>query len=153
MKVLGVRCSNTDYSFCLLSGTSTSPKIEEAKHVKYPIGYSEAETLKWLRQEFLTICNEQDLYAVGIKRAETNVKRSNPLEFRIQAEAIVSLVAAEVGCGTVERKVGSTVAKDLGLKGKAKYLQTKLDTSVISGFGGYTAKEQDAILVGWSCME
>ena len=77
MKILGVRCSNTDYTFCLLSGDAASPKIEEVKHVNYPKGYTEAETLKWLRQEFQTLCNAQTLDAIGIKRAETNVKRSN----------------------------------------------------------------------------
>lgn len=153
MQILGVRCSNTDYTYCLLSGDAALPKIEAVKHVNYPNGYTEAETLRWLRQEFQTLCRKQSLDAVGIKRAETNVKRSNSLEARIQAEAIVSLVAAESGCQTVKRKVGSTVAKDLGLKGKAKYLQSKLDTSAIPDFGSYSAKEQEAILVAWSCME
>ncbi|MCE9615921.1 MAG: hypothetical protein K8T26_16745 [Lentisphaerae bacterium] len=153
MKILGVRCSNSDYTTCLLSGDAAAPKVEEMKHVNYPNGYGEAETLRWLRQEFQRLCNGQALDEVCIKRAETNVKRSNSLEARIQAEAIVALAAAESGCGKVQRKVGSTVAKDLGLKGKAKYLQTKLDTSAIPDFGDYSAKEQEAILVAWSCME
>ena len=153
MIILGVRCSNTDYTYCILSGDARSPHVDAVKHVSYPNGYTEAETLRWLHQEFQAICGRQTLDAVGIKRAETNVQRSNSLESRIQAEAMVSLAAAEAGCRTVGRKVGSTMAKDLGLKGKAKYLQTKLDTSPIPDFGNYSAKEREAILVAWSCME
>ena len=48
------------------------------------------------------------------------------------------------------RKVKSTIAKDLGLKGRGHYLQTELDTSVIPGFGSKSEKEKDAILAGWS---
>ncbi len=151
MRILGVRCSNSDYTCCLLSGDAATPKVENMIHVNYPNGYSEAETLRWLRQEFQKLCNGIDV--VCIKRAETNVKRSNSLEVRIQAEAIVALAAAESGCTKVERKVGSTVAKDLGLKGKAKYLQTKLDTSAIPDFGNYSAKEQESILVAWSGID
>jgi len=152
MRVLGVRCSNTDYYFCLLSGDAASPQVEFMKHVNFPNGFSEAETLRWLYQEFQEIFRSQHIDCVGIKRAETNAKRSNSLEFRIQAEAIVSLAATEAGCPSVERKVASTIAKGLGLKGKAKYLETKLDTSAIAGFNTHPAKQQEAILVAWSCM-
>lgn len=153
MKVLGVRCSNSDYTSCLLLGTEISPQVKQTKHVNFPNGYGEAETLRWLHQEFQQLCNGQALDAVCIKRAEPNVKRSNSLEARIEAEAVVLLAAAESGCLKIVRKVGSTVAKDLGLKGKAKYLQTELDTSLITNFEKYNAKEQEAILVAWSCME
>lgn len=153
MKTLGVRCSNTDYTYCILSGDAGSPHIETIKHVTYPNGFTEAETLKWLHQELQAILSTHAIDGVGIKRAETNVKRSNSLELRIQAEAIVSLAVAQAGCRSIERKVSSTVAKDLGLKGKAKYLHTKLDTSAISNFRDYSNKEQEAILVAWSCMD
>lgn len=89
---------------------------------------------------------------MGIKRTETSVKRSNALERRIEYEAIASLAAAEAGCTNVHRKVAATVAKDLGLKGKSKYLKTDLDTSAIDRFAAYSAKEHEAILVAWSCM-
>jgi hypothetical protein len=51
--------------------------------------------------------------AIGIKKAEANVVRSNALETRIKGDAIVSLAAAEAGCRAVYKKVKSTIAKDL----------------------------------------
>lgn len=153
MRTLGVRCSNTDYTYCILSGNATTPHTESINHVPYPNGFTDAETLRWLHQELQAILDAQALDCVAVKRAETNVKRSNSLELRIQAEAIVILAAAEAGCRSVVRKVAATIAKDLGLKGKAKYLQTKLDTTPISNFADYSTKEKEAILVAWSCME
>jgi hypothetical protein len=151
--VLGVRCSNTEYTYCILKGTFETPLVENVQHVAFPNGYSESEILKWLHQEFQAVFRAHTIDAVGIKKAEANVKRSNSLELRIQAEAIVSLTAAEVGCSNVSRKVKASIAKGLGLKGRAKYLQSKLDTSVIADFASYSNKEQEAILVAWSCME
>jgi hypothetical protein len=153
MKALGVRCSNSDYTYCVISGDADSPDIECVKRVAFPKDFTEAETLKWLHQEATAILGDASFDAVGIKRAETNVKRSNSLEVRIQAEAIFCLAASQLGCDVIDQKVNSTIAKDLGLKGKAKYLDTKLDTSVIPDFDDYPEKHQDAIRVAWSCLK
>lgn len=152
MLALGIRCSNKDYSCCILSGTRDNPLIESNHHVSFPTGYSESDALRWFHQEMEAIFGTASIDLVGIKRAETMVKRSNSLEQRIQNEAIVSLVAAQKGCTGVSKKVNSTIAKDLGLKGKGKYLKTKLDTSAFPDFDSYPDKMKEAILVAWSCM-
>jgi hypothetical protein len=153
MSTMGIRCSNTDYAYCILLGDSNSPQIKVVTHVAYPANFKEAETLKWLYQELQGILDKHSVIRVGIKRAETNVKRSNSLESRIQAEAMVLLAAIQSGCSSIERKVSATIAKDFGFKGKAKYLETKLDTSAIPKFDSYSGKEKDAILAAWSCMD
>lgn len=152
MTALGFRCSNTDYAYCILSGTRTAPIVRNAKRVSFPNGYSEPELLNWLHLEVAAILDREQCNVVGIKRAEVNVKRSNALEARIQGEAIVSLAAAQSGCLDVHRKVSPTIAKDFGLKGKAKYLESDLDTTLVPQFGTYPPKIQEAILVAWSCM-
>lgn len=152
MKVLGIRCSNNDYTYCILSGSSSAPIIEEIQRLSFPAGYSEPEALLWFYRELQGLFKRNGFDSVGIKRSEVSVKRSNNLELRIQNEAIVSLVAAEAGVSSVQRKVKPTIAKDLGLKGKSKYLETRLDTSVIDGFDSYSNKEREAILTAWSCM-
>ena len=90
---------------------------------------------------------------VAVKAAEPMVKRSGALETRIRVEGIALMSAAEAGCSLARRKVKSTIAKDLGMKGKGKYLETRLDTSPIIDFDSYNSKQQEAILVGWSCLE
>lgn len=152
MKVMGIRCSNSDCTFCILTGTRDAPVVNATDQVVFPKGYSEPELHKWFHQEMSDVFGKHKCDAVGIKRAETNVKRSNSLEARIQNDAIVSLAAVEAGCLSVYRKVNCTIAKDLGLKGKSKYLKTMLDTAPIVAFDKYPAKIQEAILTGWSCM-
>ena len=65
----------------------------------------------------------------------------------------IFLLSAKLGINEIESKVKSTIAKDLGLKGKGKYLDTKLDTSCIDNFDKFPKKEQEAILVAWSCLD
>jgi hypothetical protein len=108
--------------------------------------------LNWLHQEVTTVIGTNQYDVVSIKKPEPTVRRSNSLEFRIQAEAIVQLAAAQAGISTVDRKVNVTIAKHLGMKGKAKYLSTKLDTSPIPNFDKFTPKVRDAVLVAWSCL-
>lgn len=152
MKVMGVRCSNSYYAYCILSGSREAPVVEATNRISFPVGYNETEVLRWLYQEMQAVFGTHRVDAIGIKKAEANVVRSNALETRIKGDAIVSLAAAEAGCRAVYKKVKSTIAKDLGLKGKGKYLETKLDTSAITGFDGYSQEIKEAILVGWSCM-
>jgi hypothetical protein len=152
MEVLGVRCSNTDYAYCILSGTRDAPSVEEAELIAFPKDFSEPELLNWLHHEMAQLFSSHEYGAVGIKKPEATVKRSNTLEIRIQCEAIVALAAAEAGCLSVQRLVKASIAKRLGLKGKAKYLKTRLDTTTIDGFDDYSLKVQEAILVGWSCI-
>lgn len=152
MKVLGVRCSNNDCTFCLVSGSKKTPSVELLPNVKFPKGFNKAETLKWFSQELETIFNDNEIDSVAIKGAETMVKRSNNLTSRIQNEAVIYLVSAKSGVLNVDTKVKATIAKDLGLKGRAKSLETELDKSVIEDYDAYPTKAQEAILVGWSSL-
>lgn len=151
--VLGIRCSNNDFTYCIISGVKDSPVINTRKKIRFPLEFSEAESLLWFYRELHEIFENDKIVSVGIKRTEGNVKRSKHLELRIQYEAIVSLVAAEIGITKIYRKVKSTIAKDLGLKGKAKYLDTRLDTSPIDNFDSFLDKEKEAFLTAWSCMD
>lgn len=109
--------------------------------------------LTWSDKTIKTLINQHSPNAVAVKAAEQMVKRSGALETRIRIEGISLMSAAEAGCDTACRKVKATIAKDLGMKGKGKYLETQLDTSCITDFDTYNAKQQEAILVWWSCLE
>lgn len=69
---------------------------------------------------------------------------------RTENEAIVYLAAANHGVKFVSKKTKATIAKDLGLKGNAKSLETDLDYSSIGGFEAESATIKEAILVAWS---
>lgn len=62
------------------------------------------------------------------------------------------LAVADTGNSAVVKKVSSTIAKDLGQKGRARYL-AQLDMSWDGQFSDRNAKKKEAILVAWSELE
>ena len=75
----------------------------------------------------------------------------------IPAGFSMSDIRIEIRGGTLTisskiKKVKATIAKDLGLKGKARYLST-LDTSSIPNYSSYSEKMREAVLVGRSELE
>ena len=153
MGILAIRCSNTDFAYAIVDGTKDSPVLVHCDVTGYPKGYEEHSLFHWFHQEITDLLDTHSPDTLAVKAAETMVKRSGSLETRIRIEGIALMSAAEVGCASAHRKVKSTIAKDLGMKGKGKYLETKLDTSPIPDFDSYNTKQQEAILVGWSCLE
>lgn len=153
MKVLALRCSNTDFAHVVIEGTRKAPAIVTSGATRFPKGYDEHEIFRWFHQEIADLLNSHRPDGLAVKAAESMVKRSAALEARLRVEGIALMSAAESGCQIAQRKVRSTIAKDLGLKGKSRYLETKLDTSPILDFDSYNSKIQEAILVGWSCLD
>ena len=150
MKILGIRCSNKDCSIFLMSGTQESPNIESSETITFPKDFNQAESLHWFFLEINRIFENNQIDAVAIKGAEPMAQKTNTLIARIQNEAIIYLASATAGVINVVTKCNASIAKELGLKGRGKYLQSKLDTSVIVNYNNYSKKEQEAILVGWS---
>ncbi|WMI72118.1 hypothetical protein RBH88_03190 [Aminobacterium sp. MB27-C1] len=153
MKILAIRCSNCDFAYAIVEGSKGSPTVIDSEVVGYPKGYDEHVLFHWFHQEIMELINHYSPDGVAVKAAEPMVKRSGILETRIRIEGIALMSGAEAGCSIACRKVKSTIAKDLGMKGKGKYLETKLITSPIAGFDSYNTKRQEAILVGWSCLK
>lgn len=152
MRILGIRCSNTDFFYCAITGVKSAPVIEETHRISFPTGYSECELLDWLHKEISDVLGRLRCDAVAIKRAEVNVRRSNSLETRLLAEGVLVQAAAQAGCLNVKRKVAATIAKDLGVKGTASSLKSNVDTSCLQGFDKLADKAREAVLVAWSCM-
>jgi hypothetical protein len=149
VNVLGIRCSNRDYTFAKLSGTKKIPQVVDCNTTLYPKGFSKPQSLKWLLQEIDTLIKRHNIQKIVIKGFEGR-KCDKCFVERVEHEAIVYLAGASCRVMPVLRKVSSTIAKDLGLKGRAHYLTTSLDTSLIPSYDNYSAKAKDAILAGWS---
>ena len=60
---------------------------------------------------------------------------------------MVIVAGANAGLRRIQRKVSATIAKDLGLKGRARYLRTKLDTSQIPEFANSPEKAYIPVFV------
>jgi hypothetical protein len=147
--VLGLRCSNSDYHYVLLSGTKKVPVLENEEYISYPVNLKKAFALKWMVEEIRDRLGKFKIDRVVIKTPEPLARRTASLTERIEFEAAVQIACAEVGLKAVFKKVKSTIAKDLGLKGKAKYLQN-LDTSAIKDFDALSEKAREATLAAWT---
>ena len=146
---LGLRFSNTDYTFAVMNGTKATPEIIEVSSIACPKGFQRTQTLSWLVQEIEAIMKKHPVQIVVIKRFEGRSK-GNTFEERVENEASAYIASANNGIHAVYKKVSSTIAKDLGLKGRGKYIKTKLNTSVIDKYTSYSEKEKDAIHSAWS---
>jgi len=149
MKVLGIRCSNSDYTFSVLDGTKTSPSLIDTRNLAYPQGFRLPKSLKWFLLEIDALLTNHSIERIVIKGFEGRT-RGKAYEERVEHEAMVFLAAENHGLKAVFRKVKGTIAKDLGLKGRGQYLSTSLDTSAIANFDSYDDKTKESIWAAWS---
>ena len=148
MNALGIRCSNSDFSYAIISGTNKLPEIIAIGQVNFPKGFSKAHSVRWFYQEIETLITNYMIKRISIKASEA-ITAQKSLEDRIEHEAMIFLAAANHNIREVSKKRKNTIAKDLGVKGKASYL-AKLDTTPIPDFDKYNDKLKDAILTAWS---
>jgi hypothetical protein len=95
--VLGLRCSNTDYYYALLSGTKATPVLEDHGLINYPRGTKEPAALEWMFEEIRDRLRRSQIEKVVLKGAEPGAMRTAPLLDRVQYEAAVFIACAEAG--------------------------------------------------------
>jgi hypothetical protein len=78
-------------------------------------------------------------------------KKGNDYELRVEAEGAVAIAAADNGIRAFWKKRKNTMAKDLGQKGRARYIEM-LDTSSMPDFPSLSDKKQDATISAWSSL-
>ena len=149
MNVLGIRCSNKDFTYAVVTGSKKTPCVQYYAAVSVPKNFSRPRALYWMVQEVEELIKKHGTQKIVIKGFEGRT-RGNTYTERVELEAAIYIAGGKNGMNSVYRKVKSTIAKDLDVKGRARYLQTHLNTSVISGFGSRSDKEKEAILSGWS---
>lgn len=152
MSILGIRCSSKEFSYCIVNGKQESVKLTDTGTISFPKGYSDSETLKWLSQEIEGIIKKHKVHGIGIKGVEPMGMKGKIYGARMEKEGIIFLQAALNGIKYIKRKVKGTIAKDLGMKGKSKYLETKADFTRISGYEQANKNTQESIQVAVSML-
>ena len=148
--ILGVRCSHTDITYAIVSGTRETPKLVDAMTIGFPKGYPRPQLFKWIVQEVNDLMKKHQIDGVVVKSYEGR-KKGNDYELRVEAEGAVAIAAADNGVRAFWKKRKNSIAKDLGQKGRAKYLEL-LDTSSIPGFSEMSEKKRDAVVSAWSAL-
>jgi len=152
MSILGIRCSNKDCTYVVMSGTKNKPAVDHSGASKFPINYTKPESLLWFVQEIEQLISKHKVEKIVLKAFEGRT-RGKTYEERVAYETAVYIAAAKNGLNSVFKKIKSTMAKDLGLKGRGHYLQTSLDVSIVPNYDDKSEKEQEAILAAWSELE
>ena len=152
MKTIGFRCSNSDLSYAILEGDQSSPKVIEINSMNFPKNYEDGQLLNWFYQEVDGIINQHTPDNIGIRCHEGMVRKKNPFVVRMQIEGMIFLCATKNGIDDIASKTRSTIAKDLGTKGKASYLNKKVDFSVIPDYAKLTDKKKEAVQVALSML-
>lgn len=152
MSILGIRCSSKDFSFSIVKGKQDTVILVDSGTFTFPKSYSESETLKWLSQEIEGIITKYSIHGIGIKGVEPMGMKGKNYGARMEKEGIIFFQAAINDIKYIKRKVKGTIAKDLGMKGKGKYLETKADFSGIVGYDTTNKNTQESIQVAISML-
>jgi hypothetical protein len=153
MNILGIRCSTKDFTYCVLSGKQDNPNLQHTEIIKFPTGQSESERLNWFYQEIGELITKRSIGGIGIKGVEPMAMKGKNYGARTQIEGMIYLQAAQNGVKYILTKVKSTIAKDLGMKGKGKYLATKMDYSKIPDFDKQKPNSKESIQVALSMLK
>lgn len=150
MNILGLRCSPSEFCYVVLKGSKEDWELVIQKKLKLPTGYTRPELIRWFSQEIASIIKEHKISDIGIKGTEAMRMKGKAYGERMELEAMIYLNAAESGIINVYRKVNATIAKDLGFKGKGKYLAEGVDYSNIDDYEKMSSQLQEAVQVGLS---
>ncbi|SMD46368.1 hypothetical protein SAMN00777080_5053 [Aquiflexum balticum DSM 16537] len=152
MNILGIRCSSKEFSFAIIAGKQDSSKLLESGTIAFPKGYSDSDCLKWFYQEIGGLIAKHKIGGIGVKGAEPMAMKGKAYGARMEKEGMIFLQASQNGIKYAKRKVKGTIAKDLGLKGKGKYIETKADFSSIPEYEKSNGNIQEAIQIGVSML-
>lgn len=152
MIILGLRCSPSEFSFSVMEGTLKSHMLVATGRIKYPTGYNHCELLRWLHNEIGGLIGKYQVNGIGVKGTEAMGMKGKSYGERMELEAMIFLQAIQHGIKYAKRKVKSTIAKDIGLKGKGKYLTDGFDYFSIDNFSKMSQHLQEATQVALSML-
>jgi len=134
-----------------MEGTQGAPILVSSDLRVFPKGYGTCQRVRWFLGEVAELLQKHNPSRVAIRGFEGR-SRDSAFEERVQHEAMIYLGAAQAGMTDVSRKVQSQIAKDFGLKGRARYLKG-MDTTALSGFDALHQKTKDAVLAAWCSLQ
>ncbi len=150
-RTVGFRFTNKGFAFAVVEGTRSAPNLVDSATIQCPKAFKPCEIAKWTKHELDAILKKYAPNFVCIKSFEGRSK-GTAYEERVRLEGIAHFCASDLGLKDLGRKRKSTIAKDLGLKGRARYLDT-LDTSPIDKFPELDLLVKEAVLVAWSDLK
>ncbi|HLA95299.1 MAG TPA: hypothetical protein VK612_06230 [Pyrinomonadaceae bacterium] len=150
MQYLGVRCTNKDCCYVVLTGDYENPVLLKRNEIRFPKDFSRPKTLQWFYREIEGLIQTEEIDLIVMKGMEPMAdKNSTTAQHRTENEAIVLLCAENAGI-FVDRVVDASISAKLG--GERKYKRKQNYAACVEKFGDADDKTKEAILAAWVKM-
>ena len=67
MSILGLRCSNTDYTYTVLAGSRSQPETIAIDNIAFPRGFKTQQSLLWFLREIEALLDKFDIEMIVIQ--------------------------------------------------------------------------------------
>lgn len=153
MTSLGLRFTNKEYTYAVMNGKFDTAAILSKESFQFPRNYSRPKALVWLYKELTSLITTKNVSHIRIKGMEPLAAKNGLAAIhRLENEALVYLIAGQLGIDNIERVVDATVASKLRLTGAGKRSQSYRCCEEMFG-DGMDDKTKDAVLAVWAKME
>lgn len=130
MPVIGFRCFPDGFSYVVLDGIQSEPRIIAHARLTFPKDLKWGAKLSWLRKQIIEILNQHEITSAGMKSAEPVAKTKSLQRSEVEGivkEALVSHVNIECTA-----RIKSQLKRDIsGFNQPARYLERVLTTSAL----------------------
>lgn len=146
---IGIRACPSEVYVVVVEGSSTEPQLIYKTKLKSPASREFAGALSWYREQILTLCEEYDVEAIGIKAIEPVArKQGGP---RAHIEGVIMEAGASRGL-TVGHKAFSSIAAGINAK-KPKAYVGKSEFRTVEGWETLHDNFREAVLAAASMLE
>lgn len=134
-----------------MGGSKGQPKLIRIIKKPFPLDYSRVQIIDWFLQELDDFIQANDgINEIIIKSPDAMSRRNTAYEERLENQGVAYLAASRNGIRLVTRKVRSTIAKDLGLKGNSREYAAVDCSQIYTKQSSISEDERDSILAAWS---
>lgn len=150
MNYMGLRCWPDKFTYVVLDGTVTSPRLIASDTVKIPTDNDRPAFLNWISTEVKTILKRYSPVRCSYKAIEPMAFKNSDSLRRAQVEGVVQAVAHDSGCTQIASYTKQQIKARIEFEGAAKDVAKALKGTNLDGVSG--ADFQDAALAAWASL-
>lgn len=147
---LGIRCWPDKFSFVVLDGSPSDPKLIEHDVRKFPADLTRAGFLNWISGEVKGILSRRRISRAAYKQIEPNARKNTSLMKRAEVEGVIQAVLYESGCRDISGLTKQQLKSKLRFKESATDIEDALLPSPLRDLYGQDVEE--AALTAWALL-
>ncbi len=148
---LGIRCWPDKFSFVVLEGSPSHPKLIEHDVRNFPTDLSRAGFLNWISHEVKGILLRRQVNEFAYKQIEPTARKNNSLMRRAEVEGVIQAVVYESGSHKISGLTKQQLKAKLHFEGPAGEVAKALLLGPLKELFGTEAEE--AALVALALLD